>query len=126
MIKESPFLKPCISECSPSINVKAECSDSSENHRLTGEYFPVGKYNGRTIYEHSSEDINGMWWSLRFDDSANKWILKWQSQQIKVGEEHFESIIEGCLGQAGQFIANRNISHVTYGIFVFHFMLFTN
>ena len=86
--------------------MKAECFYSWENQRLTGEYIPVGGYNGRTIYEHTSKDLNGNWWSLRFDDSANQWILKWQSKQIKVDEEHYESTIESCLGQAGQFIAH--------------------
>ena len=85
--------------------MKAECSDSFEGAKITGEYFPVGGYNERTLYEHARKDSNGKWWSLRFDDPTNRWILKWQSKQIKVGEVHFGSTIGSCLGQPGPFIA---------------------
>ena len=120
MILESPFLKSCIFECSPSINVKAECSDSFEAKQITGEYSPVGGYNGRTIYERTLKDANGNWWSLRFDDSTNRWILKWQPTQIKVGEEHFGTIIENCLGKSGNF--KPQVFHVvfSYSIFILH------
>ena len=82
--------------------MKAECFHSENSQKLTGEYFPVGVYNGRTIYEHSRKDYNGMWWSLRFEDSTNQWIFKWQSRQIRVGEVLYGSTIENCLGQPGQ------------------------
>ena len=67
---------------------------------ISGEYLPVGGYNGRTIYENIQIDINSKWWSLRYD-VWTKWTFKWQLNQIKEGEDHFDEYIETCSNQQG-------------------------
>ena len=98
-ILESLNLPPCTSECAPPLNVKADCS-FEESEMISGQYLPVGGYNGRTIYEKTETDINSNWWSLRYD-SSTQWTFKWQSNQIKKGENHFDENIEDCSNQQG-------------------------
>ena len=80
--------------------MKADCS-SGESEMISGEYLPVGGYNGHTIYENTKIDTNSNWWSLRYDVST-KWTFQWQSNQIKEGEDHFDEYIETCSNQQGK------------------------
>ena len=68
---------------------------------ISGEYLPVGGYNGHTIYENTQIDSNSKWWSLRYD-FLTQWTFQWQQNQIQKDENHFNEYIETCLNQQGK------------------------
>ena len=101
---ESPDRPPCTSYCSPTLHVKADCQSQWERNIITGEYVSVGGYGGRTIYQKTTKDSNGHWWSMFYDDS--KWIFKFQGKEVIVGETSFsgkyKSEIQSCIDKTGQ------------------------
>ena len=68
---------------------------------ISGEYLPVGGYNGHTIYENTQIDSNSKWWSLRYD-FLTQWTFQWQPIQIQMDENHFDENIETCSNQQGK------------------------
>ena len=68
-------------------------------------------FNNNIIYEKSVADVNGNWWSLRFDTptdrvpATNQWIFSFSGQRVTLGESIFGSIVMEvpCHGAEGWF-----------------------
>ena len=82
------------------LDVTASCSSSHEIQVISGTYRAKGVFNDHIIYEKTVADVNGNWWSLRFDKptdrvpATNQWIFSFTGQRVTVGESIFGSTIE--------------------------------
>ena len=100
----TPPCQPCDSYCSPTLHLTANCPTSSrESTIITGEYVSVGGYKGRIIYQKTKKDDNGNRWSMFYNISKREWRLKYQKNDVIVGQTSFGSNIENCISKPGQY-----------------------
>ena len=90
--------------CCALLEVTASCGIDWNTVTLSGTYREKGLFEGYYIYEKTTQDGNGNWWSLRRDSTTNEWAFWYQGHQIEVGNVAFGSTIENCANGPGLMI----------------------
>ena len=90
------------------LDVTAYCSSDHEKQVMSGTYIAKGVFGERVIYEKINADVNGKWWSLRYDRpredpiSTQRWIFMYNTHQVTMGESIFGSVIENYSNRPGK------------------------
>ena len=104
--------------CHAALEIEATCPESIDKTNIEGDYVVAGTFDGRPIYEKST-DSNGSWWYMRFDTPTDRWKFDFSNSRVTEGTSIGDSTVGAFdLNVEGEFFKQLTSSSAKTFIFL--------